>query len=32
VQMATIGPAATGRIARRVGALRPDVAFIDAPV
>jgi 3-hydroxyisobutyrate dehydrogenase len=32
VQMATIGPAATERIARRVGALRPDVAFIDAPV
>jgi 3-hydroxyisobutyrate dehydrogenase len=32
VQMATIGPAATERIATRVGSLRSDVTFIDAPV
>jgi 3-hydroxyisobutyrate dehydrogenase len=32
VQMATIGAVATQNIAERVGALRADVAFIDAPV
>jgi 3-hydroxyisobutyrate dehydrogenase len=31
-QMSTIGGAATAEIARRLGRLRPDVLFVDAPV
>lgn len=31
-QMGTIGPDATARIADRLARLRPDVAFVDAPV
>jgi 3-hydroxyisobutyrate dehydrogenase len=31
-QMGTIGEAATADIARRLGSLRPDVLFVDAPV
>jgi len=32
VQMGTIGVAAAGEIADRLGQLRPDVMFVDAPV
>jgi 3-hydroxyisobutyrate dehydrogenase len=32
VQMATIGVEATGRLAAWVQTLRPDIAFVDAPV
>lgn len=31
-QMGTIGEAASAEIARRLGSLRPDVLFVDAPV
>src|SRR5580693_4859232 len=31
-QMGTIGEAASADIARRLGSLRPDVLFVDAPV
>jgi len=31
-QMGTIGPAATAEIADRLGQLRPDLMFVDAPV
>jgi 3-hydroxyisobutyrate dehydrogenase len=31
-QMGTIGEAASAEIARRLGTLRPDVLFVDAPV